>query len=104
MPKLTKKQKEEIIKKYGKIPTKKEIFEGLKKSQERLVVSLAAAWEVAPDDPEARKELLRLMEKALKLRKKVYKEVIREEPPEVAESYRKLRHIIEEEALREEKS
>ncbi len=96
--KLSKKRKEEIIKKYGKIPSKKEIFEKIKQSQERMIVALARAWEVAPDDPKTREELMEATEKAVKLREKLYKDLIKEEPPEIRESYEKLKGIIDAEA------
>lgn len=69
----------------------------IKKTQERLIVSLAAAWEVAPDDPEIRKQLMATSEKALALREKVYKDILEEKPPDVRESYEKLRKEIERE-------
>ena len=99
--KLSKKKKEEIIKKYGKIPSKKELFDKIKESQERLVVSLVMAWKTAPDGPKIREEIIEAMEKALNLREKVYKKVIKEEPPEIRESYNKLREILESEAKTE---
>lgn len=79
---LTKKWKQELIKKYGHVPTKKEIFQKLKESQERLIYPLAGAWQTAPDDPEERKKLLKSIKEAIKLREKVYK-MIGEKPPEI---------------------
>lgn len=96
--KLTKKEKEEIIKKYGKIPSKEEIFEKIKQSQEKMIVSLARAWEVAPNDPGIKEELMEATEKAVKLREKLYKDLIKEEPPELRESYEKLKDILDAEA------
>lgn len=78
-----------------KILSKKEIFEKIKESQERLIVSLAAAWESAPDDPEIRKQLIEASKKAVNLREKVYKNILKEEPPDVRDSYEKLRAKIE---------
>ena len=101
MARLAKKQKEEIIKKYGKVPSKEEIFQKIRESQERLVASLIKAWEAAPDDPKIRKELLQAMERAVNLRKEVYKKLIKEEPPEIKESYEKLHKILEKEAEEE---
>lgn len=98
MKKLSKKQKEEIIKKYGKVPSKEEIFEKLRKSQEKLVVSLALAWESAPDDPKIRKDLLNAMEEAVKLRDGIYKGFMKEEPPDIRKSYEKLKDILRREA------
>ena len=90
-PKLTKKKKEELIKKFGHVPTKEEIFEKLKASQERLMWALSGALEAAPDDPKLRKQLLQAIEKAATLRGKVYREVIKEEPPK-PETVRKKPH------------
>jgi len=95
MKKLSKKKKEEIIKKYGKIPSKEEVFQKLKESQERLVYSLAKAWETAPDNPQIRSELLEAMEKALKLRSDLYKDIIKEEPPDLKDTYDKLQEIVD---------
>jgi hypothetical protein len=79
--KLTKKQKEELLNKIGHVPTRNEIFEKLKASQERLMWALSNALEAAPDNPKLRKQLLQAIEKAATLRGKVYREVIKEEPP-----------------------
>lgn len=98
MAKLTRQKKEEIIKKYGKIPTKEELFQKIKRSQERLLVSLIRAWETAPDDPKIREEVLEAIEKAARLHEKIYKDVVKEEPPEIEESYKKLRKILDREA------
>lgn len=70
-PKLTKKQRAEIIAKYGKIPTKEEIIEKLMESQERLANALAGAWKAKPDDSETRKILIEVGEKAAKLRRSI---------------------------------
>ena len=84
MPKkLTKKQKEEIIKKYGKIPTKEEMFQKIKESQERMMSALAGAWEEAPDEPEIKRQLLEAVEKAGKMRKKIYQDLLDEDPPKI---------------------
>jgi hypothetical protein len=71
------------------------LFDKIKKTQERLIVSLTAAWEVAPNDPEIRRDLLHTIEKAMKLREKIYKDVVNEEPPEIRTSYENLKRIIE---------
>lgn len=81
--KLKKRQREELIQKFGHIPTRKEIFEKIKKSQERLIYSLAGAWETAPDNPHERKQLLKAIEKAIKMREEIYK-MIGEKPPEIS--------------------
>ncbi len=84
MKKLTKKQKEKILKEFGgRMPTKEEIFEKIKASQERLMQALAGAARTAPDDPEIRKQLLEVVERAAKLRKGIYKKVLKEEPPNI---------------------
>ncbi len=70
---LTKKQKEELIKKYGHVPTKKEVFQKLIESQERLANALKGAWETAPDNEEVKKTLLEAGEKSAKLKKEIEK-------------------------------
>lgn len=92
--KLNAKQKEEIIKKYGKIPSKEEVFEKIAASQEKLIAALMGAWESAPNDPKIRKDLLKAMEKAMDLRAKVYKKVIKKEPPNLIESYENLKKVL----------
>jgi len=85
--KLTKKQREKIIKQFdGRMPTKKEIFERIKASQERMMQALAGAARTAPDDPEARKQLLEVIERTAKLRSKIYKQILKEKPPKVREN------------------
>lgn len=98
MTKLTKEKKEELIKKFGHIPTKEEVFDKIRQAQERLVVSLIAAWESAPSDPAVREQILEAMKEAVNLREKVYEKVLKEDPPDIKESYAKLRVIIEQEA------
>ncbi len=98
MAKLSEEKKEELIKKFGHIPTKEEVFEKIRQAQERLVVSLIAAWESAPEDPAIRSQILDAMKESLSLREKVYKKVLKEEPPDIKKSYEKLRAIIQEEA------
>ncbi|EKD58101.1 MAG: hypothetical protein ACD_57C00031G0009 [uncultured bacterium] len=85
--KLTKKQREKIMKQFGgRMPTKEEIFEKIKASQERMMQALAGAARTAPSDPETRKQLLGVIERAATLRKKIYKQVIKEKPPKVKEN------------------
>lgn len=69
--KITKKQKEELIKKFGHIPTKEEIFQKLLQSQERLAQALKGAWETAPDDENIKQTLLEVGEKSSKLKKDI---------------------------------
>ena len=83
-PKLSKERKEEIMKQFGgRMPTQEEIFEKIRASQERLMQALAGAAKTAPDDPKVRKELLSAIEKAGSFRKKIYKEVLKENPPKI---------------------
>lgn len=81
--KLTKKQKGEIVEKFGRVPTEDEIVEAIKASQERLMQALAGMARTAPDDPEIKKEIMQAIEKAADLRKRIYKEVIKEETPRI---------------------
>lgn len=73
MKKLDPKTKERLIKEFGHIPTKEEIFEKLIQSQERMIKALAGASRTAPHDPQIRAQILKAMEKAVKLREKIYK-------------------------------
>ena len=83
---LTKKQREKIMKQFGgRMPTKEEIFEKIKASQERMMQALAGATRTVPDDPETRKQLLEVIERAATLRKNIYKKVIKEKPPKIKE-------------------
>lgn len=84
--KLSKKRREEIMKEFGgRMPTREEIFEKIKASQERLMTALAGAAKTAPDDPVVRKHLMEVVERAGGLRKKIYKDVLKEKPPKVIE-------------------
>lgn len=65
------------------MPTEQEIMEGLKASQERLMQALAGMARTAPDDPEIKAQIMEAIEKAAGLRKKIYKEVVKEEPPKI---------------------
>lgn len=73
MKKLDPKTKEKLIKEFGRLPTKEEIFEKLIQSQERMIRALAGASKTAPEDPQIRTQLLKAMEKAIELREKIYK-------------------------------
>lgn len=81
--KLTKKQKEGLIKKYGKIPSKKEIFEKLQTSQERMINALKGAWENMPEDISSKERdvLIDVIERATKLRKGIYKKILKQKLP-----------------------
>ena len=81
--KLSKKQEKELIKKYGHVPTMEEVFERIKASQEKLMSALAGALQTAPDDPQIREQLLEAVEKAGQMRGKIYKDILKEEPPTV---------------------
>lgn len=82
--KLSKKRKEEIMKQFGsRMPTKEEVFEKIRASQERMMEALKGAYETAPDDPNVRKDLVNVIEKATKMRSKLYKEVLKETPPKL---------------------
>ncbi len=90
MPKLSKKRREEIMKQFGgRMPTKEEIFEKIRASQERLMEFLAGAAKTAPEDPQIRKQLLEVIEKAGNLRKSVYKNVLKTKPPKIREESEK---------------
>lgn len=82
--KLSRKRKEEIMKQFGgRMPTKEEVFEKIRASQERMMEALKGAYETAPDDPNVRKDLVNAIEKATKMRSKLYKEVLKETPPNI---------------------
>lgn len=81
--KISKEKEKELIKKFGHVPTEKEILEKIKASQERLMSALAGALKTAPDDPKIRKQLLESVEKAAKLRGEVYEKVLKEKPPAI---------------------
>jgi hypothetical protein len=84
--KLSKKQKEKIMKQYsGRMPTQEEVMEKIKASQERLMQALAGMARTAPDDPEIKTEIMKAIEKAADLRKRIYKEVVKEEVPRIHE-------------------
>lgn len=84
--KLSKKRREEIMKQFGgRMPTREEIFEKIRASQERLMSALAGAARTAPDDPEVRKQLMEVIQRAGNLRKNVYKQILKKKPPRVQE-------------------
>ena len=81
---LFKKRREEIMKQFGdRMPSKKELFEKIKASQERMMQALKGAYETAPKDPKVRTELLEAIDKATKLRGELYKNLMKETPPEL---------------------
>ena len=83
-PRLSKKRKEEIMKQFGgRIPTKEELFEKIKASQERMMTALKGTYETAPKDPKIRSELLEAIDKATKLRGRIYKDLMKENPPKL---------------------
>ena len=67
----------------GRMPTKEEIFQKLAASQERLMNALKGAYENVPNDPNVRSELMETIDKATKLRSKLYKDVIKRKPPKL---------------------
>lgn len=81
--KSDRKQKGELVAKFGQVPAKEEIFTRIKESQERLVRSLAGALATAPEDPQIRGQLLEAIEKATKLRTKLYG-MMGEIPPRIS--------------------
>lgn len=82
--KLTQAQREKIMKQFGgRMPTQEEIIEKIRASQEKLMTALAGAARSAPDDPETKKQLMETIAKAGHLRKKIYKEVLKEPPPKI---------------------
>ena len=80
MSSIRRKDRELLIKEFGHIPTKEELYVKIRESQERFMRALEGAWETVPDDPKVRKELLRIVEKAAKLRQRIYREVLHEKP------------------------
>ncbi len=84
MKKAAKKQKIQVLEKESPTaPTEEEIIGRIKASQERLMQALAGMARTAPDDPEIKAEIMQAIEKAANLRKKIYKEVIKEETPKM---------------------
>lgn len=79
--------REKLLKQFGgKVPTEAEILDKIKASQERLMQALVGMARTAPDDPEIQRQLREAIEKAAELRKKIYKTVIKEEPPKIHKS------------------
>lgn len=65
---LSKQQRERLIREFGHVPTKEEVFTKIRASVERMTWVLAGAWESAPDDPAVKKKLVEAVAKAAKLR------------------------------------
>lgn len=65
------------------MPTQEEIFEKIKASQERMMQALKGAYDSATDDSESRAQLLKAIEKATRLRGKIYDTLIKEKPPKL---------------------
>ena len=83
---LSQNQRQKIMKQYGgRMPTKEEIFEKIRASQERMMQALAGAARTAPDDPEVRRQLTSVIEKAGHLRKGIYKKILKDKPPKIHE-------------------
>lgn len=70
-PKHTPKQKQEIIKKFGHIPTKEELFAKIRESNQKMITALEGAWNCAPKEPAVRKQLTDAVAKASQLTKKL---------------------------------
>lgn len=70
-PKLSKAQKDKLVKEFGHMPTQEEVFNKIKASQQKMMWALAKAWDAAPDDPKVRKQLIDVIEKAAKFDKKL---------------------------------
>jgi hypothetical protein len=75
--KLSPAVKKRLIKKYGHVPTKKEVFQKIQESQDRLMAALKGAYENMPEDPGLREQFLDALEQAAKLNKGI-KQVIKE--------------------------
>ncbi|MBI2621055.1 MAG: hypothetical protein HYW63_00220 [Candidatus Levybacteria bacterium] len=72
-PKISEKDKKRIIKEFGHYPpTKEELFQKIMESQKRMNEALAGAWGSAPNE-KAKKELLKVGEKAAKLQSGIKK-------------------------------
>lgn len=82
--KVSKKQKERILDEPSSTaPTDEEIVERIKASQERLMQALVGMARSAPDDPGIKAEIMQAIEKAADLRKRIYKEVLKQETPKI---------------------
>jgi len=83
-PGLAPKLREKLMQQYGgRMPTQEEVFEKIRASQERLMTALVGMAKTAPNDPEIKKQLMEAMQKAAELRKKVYKQVLKQKPPQI---------------------
>lgn len=74
---LTKKQKDELIERYGHIPNEEEVIENIRASSQKMLTALAAAWDVAPDDPKIKTDIIKALKKALELRKKIEEKIVK---------------------------
>lgn len=71
--KISKKDKQRIIKEFGHYPpTKEEIFQKIMESQKRMAEALVGAWKTAPGEEE-KKMLIEVGEKAAKLQSHIKK-------------------------------
>lgn len=57
----------------GVVPTKKEVFEKIKQSQQKMLDSLQGAWDTSPDDLDIRKDLAEVVGRVAKLDKELKK-------------------------------
>lgn len=78
---LTKKQKERMIKEFGHIPSKEEVFAKLEASLSRMTAALEGAWNTMPDDPKIRKDMIKAVTHSAKLREGIYKKVLKKPVP-----------------------
>ena len=60
-----------IIKEYGHIPTKKEIFQKIRESQDRMMTALQGAFNHMPEDPKLRQQFIDALEHAAKFNRGV---------------------------------
>ena len=80
--KLTKKQHERMIKEFGHIPTKEEIFAKMEASLARMNEALEGAWKTMPDDMKIRKDMTEVVARSAKLRQGVYQSLIKKPVPQ----------------------
>jgi heme oxygenase len=69
--KLTPQQRKRLIKEFGHIPTKKELFAKIQESQETMLKALEEAYKNLPDDPDIRGQFIEALERTSKLHKKL---------------------------------
>ncbi len=79
--KLTKKQKDRMIKEFGHIPTKEEIFAKLEVSLTRMNNALEGAWKTMPDDYKTRNDMEEIVSRSAKLREGVYQSFLKKPAP-----------------------